>query len=519
MRVHVGVRASVLLLAALVAGSVAGRTGQVSASANPPAHTSRATAAVVPSLPFRQDQDYDWPLTPSTDASNRVVSNACNNGKPLYAAAWAKYTTPTARRILARTTDNNAPVAFQDDTIRNMWGVAMVSGDGSRVLGCMQNLDQAQTLPLTLAASQSVYVVRWATSQYGSNDEPPNPPVHGNVFVASTTGSAPANDDLARATPITAVPYSNSVDTLLASEEPTDLDSLDCHGAGGANNTAWWSYTPARSGYLKISGARYILAKVTATGREIVYDPGDCTGSLAQPHVDAGTRYLIEVLTPQPSFFTDWGPLLVPGGPTTLRVALQVGPTAATAVTATTDDATRSATLRWAAPASDGGSPVTGYRVARDGRDSGGAGPWSTTVGPAARSFRFTLLRPWDTYRLSVRALNADGAGPATVRTVMIRAATPSAPSGVKATAGSARATVTWTAPTQTGASAVTGYRVRRYAGTGTTVQATTTAAATARTFTATGLVNGRGYSFDVTAINGSGPGVVSSRSNVVTPG
>jgi hypothetical protein len=519
MRVHAGVRGSVLLGAALVAGSVAGSTGQVSASADPPAHTSRTTAAVVPSLPFRQDQDYDWPLTASTDASNRVVSNACNNGKPLYAAAWARYTTPTARTILARTTDNNAPVAFQDDTIRNMWGVAMVSGDGSRVLGCMQDLDEAQTLPLALAAGQSVYVVRWATSRYGLNDEPPNPPVHGNVFVAQTTGSAPANDDVARATPIPAVPYSNSVDTLLASEEPSDLDSFGCHGAGDANNTAWWSYTATRSGLLKVSGAQYILAKVTSAGPEIVYDPENCTGSEAQPHVDARTQYLIEVLTPQPSFITDWGPLLVPGGPTTLRVALQVGPTAATAVSASTDDATRSATLRWAAPVSDGGSSVTGYRVARDGIDAGGTGAWSTTVGAAVRSFRFTLLRPWDTYRLSVRALNADGAGPATVRTVTVRAATPNAPTAVKATPSSARATVTWTAPTQAGASAITGYRIRRYAGTGTTVQATATVAATARTFTATGLTNGRGYSFDVTAINASGPGVVSGRSNVVTPG
>src|ERR671920_1853456 len=162
MRVHAGVRGSVLLGAALVAGSFAGSTGQVSASADPPAHTSRTTAAVVPALPFRQDQDYDWPLTASTDASNRVVSNACNNGRPLYAAAWAKYTTPAARRILARTTDNNDPAVILDGTVRNTWGVAVVSGDGSRVLGCMQDLGEAQTLPIALSAGQTVYVVRFA---------------------------------------------------------------------------------------------------------------------------------------------------------------------------------------------------------------------------------------------------------------------------------------------------------------------------------------------------------------------
>src|SRR5829696_2653928 len=177
MRVSMGVRGSALLLAALGATSVAGSTGQVSASAAPPAHTSRATAALVPSLPFRQDQDYTRPLTQSTDASNRVVSNACNNGRPLYAAAWAKYTTPAARKILARTTDNNDPAAILDDTVHNTWGVAVVSGDGSRVLGCMQNLDEAQTLPLALSARQTVYVVRFASSQYGSNGNPQSAPV------------------------------------------------------------------------------------------------------------------------------------------------------------------------------------------------------------------------------------------------------------------------------------------------------------------------------------------------------
>jgi hypothetical protein len=88
----------------------------------------------------------------------------------------------------------------------------------------------------------------------------------------------------------------------------------------------------------------------------------------------------------------------------------------------------------------------------------------------------------------------------------------------VAATAGNAGATVTWTAPVDAGSSAITGYRVRRYAGTGTTVQGTSTVAATARSFTVTGLTNGSSYSFDVAAINSAGTGAVSTRSNAVTP-
>jgi hypothetical protein len=187
-------------------------------------------------------------------------------------------------------------------------------------------------------------------------------------------------------------------------------------------------------------------------------------------------------------------------------------------VTATTADSARTATLSWDSPLSEGGTAVTGYRVARDGTDSGGTGPWSTTVPATARSLTFKYLRPWSTYKLTVQAINADGTGPAATRTVTVKAATPNAPTAVKAARGNAKATVSWTAPTQTGVGTITSYGIRRYAGTGTTLQASYTVAATARSFTATSLANGSAYSFDVTAINASGVGVVSTRTAPVTP-
>jgi len=511
-------RSLVVAVVALTAALQAGPAGLPTAAAAAPTNTSRATAVAVPSLPFTQTQDYTWPLPVSTDASNRVVSTYCNNGHPLYVAAWARYTSSVAQTVLARATDNNSPREILDDTVRNLWGVAVVSGDGGRVLTCMKDVAEAQPLPVDLTAGQTVYVVRFATSAYGLDGPPSGVTIRGNLYLAATTGRPPANDDVAQATPITALPYRNTVDTLMATEESTDLRQFDCHGAGQPNNTAWWSYLASRSGHLEVSGVQYVLAKETATGPEVVYDPGNCTGDPARPHVEAGTRYLIETLVPQPADVDVWGPVLVPGGPTTISVSLQVGPTAPTGVTATTDDAARTATLTWGDPAFDGDSPVTGFRVARDGTDSGGTGAWSTTVGPTVHSLTFRFLRPWDTYRLSVQALNADGAGPAATRTVMITAATPSAPTAVQASRGNARATVTWAAQAHAGSGPITGYRVRRYAGTGPTVQASATVPASARTFTATGLTNGSLYTFDVTAINAAGAGVVSSRSAPVTP-
>jgi len=92
------------------------------------------------------------------------------------------------------------------------------------------------------------------------------------------------------------------------------------------------------------------------------------------------------------------------------------------------------------------------------------------------------------------------------------------APTGVIVAGGSGVATVNWTAPSYAGTSPISGYRVRRFAASSLTVLSTTTVSAASRSFTATGLTNGTPYSFDVTSINASGLGGVSSRSAVVVP-
>jgi fibronectin type III domain protein/low-density lipoprotein receptor class B len=181
-----------------------------------------------------------------------------------------------------------------------------------------------------------------------------------------------------------------------------------------------------------------------------------------------------------------------------------------------------SATVRWTAPSTDGGSAVTGYLV----RVVDSAGVQVGALRPAAAtatSLVVTGLTNGSGYRFQVAAKNAVGAGPnSALSAVVVPATVPGAPviaTAAPGTAGGAvTATANWNPPASNGGSAVTGYRVRalRISATG-TVLATTKSAVqpgSARQLTMT-LQTGN-YRFTVQAINKAGPGPQSARSNLV---
>ncbi len=160
--------------------------------------------------------------------------------------------------------------------------------------------------------------------------------------------------------------------------------------------------------------------------------------------------------------------------------------------------------MTFTAPASDGGSAITGYTVTST--------PGSITGTGSASPITVTGLTNGTAYTFTVVATNANGNSlPSAASNSVTPSAVPGAPTIGTATKGNAQATVTFTAPASNGGSAITGYTV-------TQILAVLPGTGTASPITVTGLTNGTAYTFTVIATNANGNSLPSAASNSVTP-
>jgi len=110
-------------------------------------------------------------------------------------------------------------------------------------------------------------------------------------------------------------------------------------------------------------------------------------------------------------------------------------------------------TFSWQAPASTGGSPITGYQIA----DSSGTIVYNGT-GNIAITTIITSLQNGTSYIYKIAALNARGAS-AYSAPITVIAGLPATPTGFSAVAGDKSVTLSWSASSGNGSSIV-GYRV-----------------------------------------------------------
>ena len=163
-----------------------------------------------------------------------------------------------------------------------------------------------------------------------------------------------------------------------------------------------------------------------------------------------------------------------------------------------------------------GGAP-TSYTVTAIDSATG------TTVGTCqvitpATSCTVAGLTNGTPYRFSAVAENSSGTSPATLAGPITPATNPGAPTSPVATIEDGRATVSFTAPTNNGGSAITSYTATAYGPDGTTVIGTCIATAPATSCLINGLTNGTAYTYKVVANNAIGSSVPSAASAPVTP-
>ena len=185
-------------------------------------------------------------------------------------------------------------------------------------------------------------------------------------------------------------------------------------------------------------------------------------------------------------------------------------PSAATGVTAAATTTPSLGTLvSWVAPTDTGGLPITQYTITA----SNGA---VVTVDSTIRSGFVAGLLRGVTYTFTVQASNTLGVGAsATSNSITVfEPQSPTVVTAVRTPAQPINATVSWTAPTNTGGLPITQYTITSSPG-----GITTTVTSTARSGIVTGLTSKVLYTFTVQAFNVLGPSLSSAPTNALTVG
>lgn len=175
--------------------------------------------------------------------------------------------------------------------------------------------------------------------------------------------------------------------------------------------------------------------------------------------------------------------------------------------------------LSWAAPSSNGGSAITSY-VVRQSSDNGKT--WNANMNLNTTSLFVRLIGGFTngtSYTFQVAALNTIGTGAySNSSQPLLMGSVPDAPTGVTGNPGNGQVTLSWSAPTITGGSAISGYIINYSPDGGFSWFTPVRTGSSSTGFTLAGLSNGTSYVFKIQAVNAIGAGSLSSLSPSVTP-
>lgn len=212
----------------------------------------------------------------------------------------------------------------------------------------------------------------------------------------------------------------------------------------------------------------------------------------------SGTNVVVGGLTNGTSYLFDIKANNARGASSSLNYTIIPGATAPSApigLSATVTAAANRATVTWLAPVSDGGSSIISYTVTSEP-----GGFTSTTADGITLTADVTGLTNGTSYIFRVNATNAVGTSSASFASVAVVPYTvPNAPTAVSAVPSNASCALTWSAPSDNGGSAITGYKITA------SPAITPISIGVMTSYNVTGLTNGIEYVFYIQAINARG--------------
>ncbi len=324
---------------------------------------------------------------------------------------------------------------------------------------------------------------------------------HYRVFARNSVGESTSASAVATAT-------TEAAPTLSAPAAPTELRAT---AVGPETISLSWN-APTNTGGADITGYQIeVSPNGTSNWGDLVANTGSTTTGYVHRGLDAGTtrHYRVYAINSQGA-----GAVSNVANATTLPATVPKAPTELTA----THDGSTTINLRWKAPTNTGGVPLTGYQmeVSPNGTDT-----W-TEVTPAhagtGRTYSHTGLtagttRYYRVYARNSKGLSAAASNVANATTAAATATRPGAPTGLTATAvGQTIINLRWTAPSDNGGAAITGYRVEVSPnGTSNWTNQQANTRSTTTTYTHTGLTAGTTRHYRVSAINSVGTGAASN--------
>src|SRR5690348_10343727 len=295
-------------------------------------------------------------------------------------------------------------------------------------------------------------------------------------------------------------------------QPPTNLAA---HAVSTSQINLSWNQ-PANLGNLILTGYKIERSVNGGSWYTIVSNTGSTGTTYSDTGLSPSTTYTYRV-----SAIT----ILLVSSPSNTASATTASPVTVsqppTGLTASADSFSQ-ITLNWNAPSNNGGSAIIGYKIARS---SDGGSTWSTIVsntGSTSTTYSNSGLSPNTTYSYRVYAINSVGtSSPSNTAsaTTLIQVLAPQSPTGLSATAiSSSQINLSWTAPSNNGGSAITGYKIEQSTNSGSTWSViVSNTGSTGTTYSNVGLAASTSYAYRVSAINSVGTSIPSGTASATT--